>query len=236
VVGCVVAEAESGKKYMRIVLLGPPGAGKGTQAQMLKQLFGIPHISTGDLLRQAVKEETSLGKQARAYMDRGELVPDELVTAMVTERLQHPDCASGFLLDGFPRSIVQANALADELTRSGKRLDGVVSIMVPHANVIERLSGRRVCRECGTMYHERFDPPKRAGVCDKCQGELYQRSDDNAETVSARLAVYERSTAPLLSYYRDRGLLYEIDGRGAPEEVGQRITAALKTAPATHRS
>jgi adenylate kinase len=220
---------------MRIVLLGPPGAGKGTQAQTLKQKFAIPHISTGDLLRQAVKEGTELGRQARAYMDRGELVPDELVAAMVAKRLHHPDCASGFLLDGFPRSIAQAEALADELIRSGKKLDGVVSIMVPRSELIERLSGRRVCRQCGAMYHERFDPPKRAGVCDKCQGMLYQRSDDNPETVDARLAVYERSTAPLLSYYRDRGLLYEIDGRGTPEEVGQKIIAALKTAPTMHR-
>jgi adenylate kinase len=203
---------------------------------MLKPAFSIPHISTGDLLRQAVREETALGQQARTYMDKGELVPDELVTAMVAERLQHADCASGFLLDGFPRTIAQADALAGELIRSGKRLDGVVSIMVPRADLVERLSGRRVCRECGTMYHERFDPPKRAGVCDKCQGVLYQRSDDNAETVSARLVVYERATAPLLSYYRDRALLYEVDGRGTPEEVCQRITVTLKTAPAAHRS
>lgn len=221
---------------MRVVLVGPPGAGKGTQAQMLKLAFSLPHISTGDLLRQAVREETALGQQARTYMDKGELVPDELVTAMVAERLQHADCASGFLLDGFPRTIAQADALAGELIRSGKRLDGVVSIMVPRADLVERLSGRRVCRECGTMYHERFDPPKRAGVCDKCQGVLYQRSDDNAETVSARLVVYERATAPLLSYYRDRALLYEVDGRGTPEEVCQRITVTLKTAQAAHRS
>jgi len=221
---------------MRIVLMGPPGAGKGTQAQMLKQMFGIPHISTGDLLRQAVKEETPLGKQARAYMDKGELVPDELVTAMVAERLQHADCASGFLLDGFPRTITQADALAEELSRCEKRLDGVVSIMVPRVDLVERLSGRRVCRECGAMYHERFDPPKRAGVCDKCQGVLYQRSDDNAETVSARLLVYEGATAPLLSYYRDRALLYEVDGRGAPEEVCQRITTTLRVPQATQGS
>jgi len=232
----VVAGAKNEEKYMRIVLVGPPGAGKGTQAQMLKQTFSIPHISTGDLLRQAVKEGTPLGKQARAYMDKGELVPDELVTAMVAERLQHSDCASGFLLDGFPRTITQADALAEELSRSEKRLDGVVSIMVPRADLVERLSGRRVCRECGTMYHERFDPPKRAGVCDKCQGVLYQRSDDNAETVSARLSVYERATAPLLSYYRDRALLYEVDGHGAPEEICRRITATLRAAQATQGS
>jgi adenylate kinase len=232
----VVAGAKNEEKYMRIVLVGPPGAGKGTQAQMLKQTFSIPHISTGDLLRQAVKEGTPLGKQARAYMDKGELVPDELVTAMVAERLQHSNCVSGFLLDGFPRTIMQADALAEELSRSEKRLDGVVSIMVPRADLVERLSGRRVCRECGAMYHERFDPPKRAGVCDKCQGVLYQRSDDNAETVSARLSVYERATAPLLSYYRDRALLYEVDGHGAPEEICRRITATLKAAQATQGS
>lgn len=214
---------------MRIVLVGPPGAGKGTQAQMLCQTFNIPHISTGDLLRQAVREETVLGKEARSYMDKGELVPDELVTAMVAERLQQLDRANGFLLDGFPRTIAQADALAAELARSGKKLDGVVSIMVPRADLIERLSGRRVCRECGVMYHERFDPPKRTGVCDRCQGTLYQRNDDNAETVSARLSVYERATAPLLSYYRDRALLYEIDGSGTPEAVNQRITAMVKT-------
>jgi len=213
---------------MRIVLVGPPGAGKGTQAQTLRQTFGIPHISTGDLLRQAVREETALGKQARSYMDKGELVPDDLVTAMVAERLQRADCAPGFLLDGFPRTIAQADALAAELARSGQKLDGVVSLMVARADLVERLSGRRVCRECGAMYHERFDPPKKAGVCDRCQGTLYQRSDDNAETVNSRLSVYERLTAPLLAYYRDRSLLYEIDGDGTPEDVSQRITTTLK--------
>lgn len=221
---------------MRIVLLGPPGAGKGTQAQTLYQTFGIPHISTGDLLRQAVREETALGKQARSYMDKGELVPDDLVTAMVAERLQQADCAPGFLLDGFPRTIAQADALAAELARSGRKLDGVVSLMVARADLVERLSGRRVCRECGAMYHERFEPPKKAGVCDRCQGALYQRSDDNAETVNSRLSVYERSTAPLLAYYRDRSLLYEIDGNGTPEEVSQRILNALKNSQPPHGS
>jgi adenylate kinase len=221
---------------MRIVLLGPPGAGKGTQAQTLRQTFGIPHISTGDLLRHAVREETTLGKQARSYMDKGELVPDDLVTAMVAERLQQADCIPGFLLDGFPRTIAQADALAAELTRFGRKLDGVVSLMVARADLVERLSGRRVCRECGAMYHERFDPPKKAGVCDRCQGALYQRTDDNAETVNSRLSVYERSTAPLLTYYRDRSLLYEIEGNGSPEEVGQRILNALKNSQPLHGS
>jgi len=221
---------------MRIVLLGPPGAGKGTQAQTLRQTFGIPHISTGDLLRQAVREETALGKQARSYMDKGELVPDDLVTAMVAERLQQADCAPGFLLDGFPRTIAQADALAAELARSGRKLDGVVSLMVVRADLVERLSGRRVCRECGAMYHERFEPSKKAGVCDRCQGALYQRSDDNAETVNSRLSVYERSTAPLLAYYRGRSLLYEIDGNGTPEEVRQRILNTLKNSQPSHGS
>ncbi len=216
---------------MRIVLIGPPGAGKGTQARMLQQTFGIPQISTGDLLREAVREGTALGQQARAYMDAGELVPDQLVTAMVAERLQRPDCAAGFLLDGFPRTIAQAEALAAELAQHQQRLDGVISLVVPRAELVERLSGRWVCRDCGAMYHERFSPPQRSGVCDRCQGVLYQRSDDSAATVNARLEVYERATAPLLSYYHDHGLLRETDGSGKPEEVLRRITTALGVSP-----
>ena len=216
---------------MRIVLIGPPGAGKGTQARMLQQTFGIPQISTGDLLREAVREGTALGQQARAYMDAGELVPDQLVTAMVAERLQRPDCAAGFLLDGFPRTIAQAEALAAELAQHQQRLDGVISLVVPRAELVERLSGRWVCRDCGAMYHERFSPPQRSGVCDRCQGVLYQRSDDSAATVNARLEVYERATAPLLSYYRAHALLRETDGSGKPEEVLRRITTALGVSP-----
>jgi len=212
---------------MRIVLIGPPGAGKGTQARMLQQTFGIPQISTGDLLREAVREGTALGQQARAYMDAGELVPDQLVTAMVVERLRRSDCAAGFLLDGFPRTIAQAEALAAELAQHQQRLDGVISLVVPRAELVERLSGRWVCRDCGAMYHERFSPPQRSGVCDRCQGVLYQRSDDSAATVTARLEVYERATAPLLSYYRDHALLRETDGSGKPEEVLRRIATAL---------
>jgi adenylate kinase len=212
---------------VRIILVGPPGAGKGTQARLLQEKFAIPQISTGDLLREAVKEGTPLGKEARTYMDAGKLVPDQLVTAMVAERLQRPDCAPGFLLDGFPRTIAQADALAAELTTRQQKIDGVISIIVPKAELIDRLSGRWVCKECGAMYHERFDPPQRAGVCDRCQGTLYQRSDDKRETITARLEVYERDTAPLLSYYRDRALLKEIDGLGKQEEVFQRISDAL---------
>jgi adenylate kinase len=212
---------------VRIILVGPPGAGKGTQARLLQEKFAIPQISTGDLLREAVKEGTPLGKEARTYMDAGKLVPDQLVTAMVAERLQRPDCARGFLLDGFPRTIAQADALAAELIVHQQKIDGVISIIVPKAELIDRLSGRWVCKECGAMYHERFDPPQRAGVCDRCQGTLYQRRDDKRETIIARLEVYERDTAPLLSYYRDRALLKEIDGLGKQEEVFQRISGAL---------
>ncbi len=220
---------------MRLILIGPPGAGKGTQALSLTQTLGVPSISTGDLLREAVREGTALGQQAQAYMDAGELVPDQLVTSMVAERLQRPDCQKGFILDGFPRTIAQAEALASELARHQQRLDGVVSIVVSRAELVERLSGRRVCRECGAMYHERFDPPRTAGVCTRCQGPLYQRSDDNPETVNARLAVYERATAPLLSYYQSQGLLREIDGSGTPEEVFRQIMTVLTTSQSLPR-
>lgn len=213
---------------MRIVLVGPPGAGKGTQARVLQTLCGIPQISTGDLLREVVRLGTPLGKRAQEYMDRGELVPDQLVTDLVAERIQRPDCLRGFLLDGFPRTIAQANALAQELARQHKSLDTVVSIVVPRNALVERLSGRWVCQSCQAMYHERFNPPQKIGICDACRGTLYQRNDDKAETVNARLEVYERATEPLLSYYRDRSLLHEIDGTGTPEAVSERITCTLK--------
>ena len=214
---------------MRVVLVGPPGAGKGTQARVLQSTLGIPQISTGDLLREAVRAGTPLGKQAQTYMDKGELVPDSVVTGLVAERMQQEDCAKGFLLDGFPRTLAQADAIAVELGRRNQRLDAVLSIVVPRQELVERLSGRWVCRSCQAMYHERFTPPKTNGVCDVCGGELYQRSDDTAETVNARLEVYERSTAPLLSYYRERAVLHDIDGMGAPETIAQRITMTLKS-------
>ncbi|MBM4255148.1 MAG: adenylate kinase [Deltaproteobacteria bacterium] len=214
---------------MRIVLVGPPGAGKGTQARVLQGTFGIPQISTGDLLREAVKAGTPLGKQAQGFMDKGELVPDQLVTDLVAERIQKPDCTPGFLLDGFPRTIAQADALSKELVRHNQRLDAVVSIVVPRGDLFARLGGRWVCRSCQAMYHELFSPPKKTGMCDTCQGELYQRNDDKAETVNARLEVYERSTAPLLSYYRQGSLLHDINGTGKPEEVLDRITKTIKS-------
>ncbi|NOT57017.1 MAG: adenylate kinase [Deltaproteobacteria bacterium] len=214
---------------MRVVLVGPPGAGKGTQARALQSTFGIPQISTGDLLREAVREGTPLGKQARTYMDKGELVPDSVVVSLVAERIQKPDCTKGFLLDGFPRTIVQADAIAAELDRIKQQLDAAISIVVTRQELVERLSGRWVCRSCQAMYHERFTPPRKSGVCDACGGELYQRTDDKAETINARLEVYERSTAPLLSYYRERALLHDIDGMGTPEAIAQRITTTLKS-------
>jgi adenylate kinase len=216
---------------VRIVLVGPPGAGKGTQARMLQQTLGIPQISTGDLLREAVREGTELGKAAQSYMDKGELVPDQLVTAMVAERLQRADCKKGFILDGFPRNIAQAEALTAHLATVKISLDGVLSIVVPRAELVERLSGRRVCSQCNAMYHIRFDPPVRAGICNVCQGSLYQRSDDNAETVNARLEVYEHATTPLLAYYQQNNLLHEISGNGTPEEVFARIRRVLQSLP-----
>jgi adenylate kinase len=214
---------------VRIVLIGPPGAGKGTQARMLQEQFGIPQISTGDLLREAIREGTLLGKQVRTYMEAGELVPDQLVTAMVTERLQKKDCEKGFLLDGFPRTISQAEALTENLTQMKQGLDCALSIVVPRQELIDRLSGRWVCRSCSAMYHEHFSPPQQMGRCDQCGGELYQRSDDKLETIMARLDVYERSTAPLLDFYEKNGLLRATDGTGEPQEVFRRITGTLGT-------
>ena len=216
------------RQIVRLVLIGPPGAGKGTQARRLQEEFDIPQISTGDLLREAIEEETTLGKQAKSFMDAGELVPDQLVTAMVGERLKKEDCTKGFLLDGFPRTIAQADALAESLAQRQQKLTCVVSIVVSKQNLIERLGGRWVCRKCGAMYHERFSPPKKPGWCDSCSGELYQRSDDNLDTVTARLEVYEKSTAPLIDYYEKNGLLRSVDGEGEPKEIFQRISNVLK--------
>ncbi|HDM76271.1 MAG TPA: adenylate kinase [Deltaproteobacteria bacterium] len=212
---------------MNIILLGPPGAGKGTQAKMLIEKYGIPQISTGDMLRAAVKAGTQLGLEAKKYMDKGELVPDEVVIGLVKERLQEPDCAKGFMLDGFPRTVAQAEVLDRELEAMGKAIDHVICIEVPNEELIARLTGRRTCKECGAGYHLKFDPPKVDGVCDKCGGKLYQRDDDNEETVKARLKVYQDQTFPLIEYYDKQGKLRRIDGVGEIKAIFERITKVL---------
>ncbi|KKM12652.1 adenylate kinase [Clostridiales bacterium PH28_bin88] len=203
---------------MRLLLMGPPGAGKGTQAEVLTSKLEVPHISTGDMFRKAIKEGTELGRKAKEYMDAGQLVPDEVTIGIVRERLNEPDCAKGFLLDGFPRTVPQAEALDRILASTGRGLDAVLNIEVPREKLVDRLTGRRVCRACGATYHVLFNPPKAGGVCDHCGGELYQRSDDTVETVENRLDVYERQTAPLIAYYRDKGLLQSING---DQPIGQ---------------
>jgi len=211
----------------RVVLLGPPGAGKGTQAKLLEEKFAAPQISTGDILRKAVAEQSVLGKQASEYIRRGELVPDQLIIDLVAERLKEKDCEKGFVLDGFPRTIAQAQSLEDILKKMGLALTCVLSVQVPHKLIVERLSGRRTCKGCGALYHVVFDPPKAAGTCNRCGGELFQRDDDREETISNRLRVYDNQTAPLVSYYRERGLLKSIDGVGKVEDIGKRMIQAL---------
>ena len=212
---------------IRVVLLGPPGAGKGTQAKLLQEKFQGCQISTGEILRKAVAEQTSLGKEAASYIDRGALVPDDVILRLMAERIQEKDCASGFLLDGFPRTVAQADGLQQILRSLGQQLDGVLSVQVPPQVIVERLSGRRTCKDCGAMYHVTFSPSKKTGVCDHCAGALYQRNDDKPETVETRLKVYENQTAPLVNYYRERGLLRDIDGVGSVEEIHQRVVRAL---------
>jgi adenylate kinase len=212
---------------MNIILLGPPGAGKGTQAKMLVEQYQIPQISTGDILRGAVKEGTQLGKEAKSYMDKGELVPDSVVIGIVEERIKEPDCAKGYMLDGFPRTVPQAEALDGMLQNLSSAIDHVVSIEVGKEELVKRLTGRRTCRECGAGYHVMFDPPKKEDVCDKCGGELYQRDDDNVETVTARLEVYEAQTLPLIDYYKTQEKVRPIDGVGDIKEIFGRVTQVL---------
>jgi len=211
-----------------MVLLGPPGAGKGTQAQQLEEELKIPQIASGDLLRLAVRNKTPLGLEAKRYMDQGALVPDDLVLKMIEERLADPDAAKGFILDGFPRTLAQAEALRAMLERNHQALDGVLALVVPDQDIIKRISGRRTCKNCGAMYHTIFDPPRNFNLCNKCNGELYQREDDAEDTVKMRLEVYDTQTRPLLSYYQDRGLLSRIDGVGSLDDVHRRIQAAVE--------
>ena len=215
---------------MKLILLGPPGAGKGTQAKMLTERFGIPQISTGDILRAAVKEGTPMGVKAKSFMDAGALVPDEVVIGIVRERLQKDDCGQGFILDGFPRTVAQADALKDALKELGRDLDAVVSLEVDSEALVERLTGRRTCRQCGKGYHVKFDPPAVADRCDVCGGELYQRDDDQEATIRNRLDVYNRQTAPLVTYYRQAGLLAPIDGMMEMSAVQEKILAVLQAA------
>src|SRR6266849_2843623 len=198
-----------------MILIGPPGAGKGTQAKLLEARFAVPHISSGDLLRVAVRRKSPLRLQAKRFMDSGELVPDKIVLSVIAERLRMPDATKGFILDGFPRTVAQADALDAVLQGVGTRLEHATSIRVPREELVKRLSGRRTCRDCGAMYHVIFDPPNNPGICNKCNGELYQRDDDQEDLVTARLEVYERETAPVLAAYQQRGLLREVDGVGS---------------------
>ncbi len=213
---------------MNLILLGAPGAGKGTQAKKIVEKYGIPHIATGDILREAVAKGTELGKKAKEYMDRGELVPDEIVIGIVKERLQQPDCEKGFLLDGFPRTLKQAEALDDMLKELGKKIDAVIYIDVPEEEVVKRIVNRRTCRNCGAVYHLIYAPPKEPNKCDKCGGELYQRDDDKEETVRQRFKVYMENTAPLIEYYEKKGILYKVDGTKNIDEVFQQIDEVLQ--------
>ena len=212
-----------------IVLVGAPGSGKGTQAARLSAQLKLPHIATGDLFRDNLRQSTDLGKLAKTYMDRGELVPDDVTEAMVEERLSRADAADGFILDGFPRSLAQAQALSDMLARQNRRLAGVVCIKVNDEAIILRLSGRLICRQCQAPYHTFFKPPRRTGVCDTCGGELYQRSDDNADTVRTRLTTFHQQTEPLVAYYRDAGLLHEIDGEDDLDVVSSRVLSTIRS-------
>jgi adenylate kinase len=213
--------------FMNVILLGPPGAGKGTQAKMLVEEYQIPQISTGDILRAAVKEGSPLGKEAKACMDKGDLVPDSVVIGIVEKRIQQPDCAKGYMLDGFPRTVPQAEALDGMLKNLSSQIDHVVSIEVANEELVGRLTGRRTCRDCGVGFHVMFDPPEQEGVCDKCGGELYQRDDDNVETVSSRLEVYESQTLPLIDYYGAQEKIRPIDGVGDIKEIFARVTQVL---------
>lgn len=213
---------------MHILLMGPPGAGKGTQAAKLVEELHVPHISTGDMFRAAVKQGTELGKQAKACMDAGQLVPDSVTIGIVKERLSQADCKKGFLLDGFPRTLEQAVALDTTLSELSIKLDRVVNINVPSAELVARVTGRRICKSCGATYHVKFNPSSLEGKCDQCGGELYQRDDDREETVSKRLEVYTSQTQPLIEFYQDKGLYTEIDGKKDIDEVFADIIASLR--------
>jgi adenylate kinase len=217
---------------MRLILVGPPGAGKGTQAVHIAEHFGIPHISTGDIFRANLKEGTPLGLKAKEYMDAGNLVPDEVTNEMVKDRLTHDDVANGFLLDGYPRNVVQAGVLRAYLAEKSTPLDAVLELSVEDSEIIARLSGRRTCKECSASYHVLFNKPQVDGKCDKCGGELIQREDDKEAVIKHRLDVYAEQTAPIVSFYREEGLLISMAATGDVDEITQRAISALKTAVA----
>jgi adenylate kinase len=212
---------------MRIVLLGAPGAGKGTQAKKLIEKYGMPQISTGDLLRAAVAAGTPLGKEAKSYMDKGELVPDSVVLGMVEERLKQDDCKKGYILDGFPRNTAQAEALDKMLSNLNMSLTAALSVDVPFEDLMKRLTGRRTCKSCGQMYNIYFKAPAKEGICDKCSGELFQRDDDKEATIKKRLEVYSLQTEPLIGYYKNKGILKSVTGTGSIDEIFRKVTETL---------
>jgi adenylate kinase len=212
---------------MNMILLGPPGAGKGTQAKMLIEKYRVPQISTGDILRANLKERTPLGLKAKEYMDKGLLVPDEVVIEITRERLKQPDCQKGYILDGFPRTVAQAQALDKVLADMNSQIDHVISVEVDQNELLKRLTGRRTCRQCGAMYHVIFNPALNKDLCDKCQGELYLRDDDNEDTVRNRLEVYDSQTFPLIQYYQQKGLVRKIEGIGSIQQIFERIILTL---------
>ena len=215
---------------MNLILLGPPGAGKGTQAQRIFDRYRLPQISTGDILRAAVKGGTPLGTKAKEFMDQGQLVPDKIVIGIVEERLKEKDCNPGFILDGFPRTIPQAEALQPILAKIAKTIDHVINIEVEPEELVRRLTGRRTCKNCGAMFHLLFQPPKKEGVCDRCGGGLYQRADDKEETIRTRLKEYEKQTAPLVEYYGGKKMLRSIQGVGGPDQIFDQIVRLLDAA------
>ena len=212
---------------MKIVMLGAPGAGKGTQARMISEKYGIPQISTGDIFRANIRNQTELGQKAKSYMDQGLLVPDELTLDLIMDRLSQDDCAKGYILDGFPRTIPQAEALTKALEAHDTKIDYAIDVEVPDENIVERMSGRRSCPICGATYHIRYNAPVKEGICDECGAELTQREDDKAETVQKRLSVYHASTQPLIEYYRTQGCMYSVDGTKPMNDVFNDICAIL---------
>ncbi|MCX7998873.1 MAG: adenylate kinase [Leptospiraceae bacterium] len=213
---------------MNLILLGAPGAGKGTQAKLIIEKYKIPQISTGDMLREAVAKGTELGKKAKEFMSQGKLVPDEVVIGIVRERLRQKDCEKGFILDGFPRTIAQAEALDRIMTELGKKIDAVININVPEDEVVRRIVNRRICKKCGAIYHLIYDPPKKNGFCDKCGGEVYQREDDKESVVRERFAIYKKSTEPLIDYYKNKGILHDVDGTKEIGKVNAEVLEILR--------